>query len=291
MCTIKNYLDTLDKEIQLRLNGYQTTLLEAKFEKKAQACYVYSLHESNRTRSKFEDILNAFKQSFDKGFGCYQVPEREVPKAKLQPENLCTIIGFKKDKDGNSAMICLKEKIKDGHLLCIPPSITQIVAEISALEHVCQFQGSLSPITRNSVEKFNNQYSPAKEIPNALSKLFSTEDLTLPSFQVKEIPENEYVILKDNNRPGNSEQREFVCNALSTPDFTIKIGPPGSGKTTSIVELIIQLIKRRKRILLVASTNVAVDNIIEHLKDHLDLACIKRYGNGENDRIRNLSLF
>lgn len=285
MCTIKNYLDTLDKEIQLRLNGYQTTLLEAKFEKKAQACYVYSLHESNRTRSKFEDILNAFKQSFDKGFGCYQVPEREVPKAKLQPENLCTIIGFKKDKDGNSAMICLKEKIKDGHLLCIPPSITQIVAEISALEHVCQFQGSLSPITRNSVEKFNNQYSPAKEIPNALSKLFSTEDLTLPSFQVKEIPENEYVILKDNNRPGNSEQREFVCNALSTPDFTIKIGPPGSGKTTSIVELIIQLIKRRKRILLVASTNVAVDNIIEHLKDHLDLACIKRYGNGENDRI------
>ncbi len=34
MCTIKNYLDALDKEIQLRLNGYQTTLLEAKFEKR-----------------------------------------------------------------------------------------------------------------------------------------------------------------------------------------------------------------------------------------------------------------
>ncbi len=285
MCTIKNNLDTLDKEIQLRLNGYQTTLLEAKFEKEDHACYVYSLHESNRTRSKFGDVLNAFKQSLDKGFGCYQVPEREVPKAKLQPENLCTIIGFKKDKDGKSAMIWLKEKIKDGHLLCIPPSITQIVAKIFVLEHICKFQGSLSPITRNSVEKFNNQYNLSKEIPEALSKLFSPEDLRLPSFLVKEIPENEYVILKDNNRPGNSEQRKFVCNALSTPDFTIKIGPPGSGKTTSIVELVIQLIKRKKRILLVASTNVAVDNIIERLKDHLDLSCIKRYGNGENDRI------
>lgn len=285
MCTIKNYLDALDKEIQLRLNGYQTTLLEAKFEKKDNAGYIYSLYESKRTRSKFEDVLNAFKQSFDNGFGCYQVPEREVPKAKLQPENLCTIIGFKKDKDGSSAKIWLKEKIKDGHLLCISPSITPIVAEISALEYICKFQASLSPITRKNVEKFNTQYSSAKEIPNALSKLFSTENLTLPSFQVKEIPENEYVILKDNNRPGNSEQRKFVCNALSTPDFTIKIGPPGSGKTTSIVELIIQLIKRRKRILLVASTNVAVDNIIERLANHLDLASIKRYGNGENDRI------
>lgn len=285
MCTIKNYLDALDKEIQLRLNGYQTTLLEAKFEETDNAGYVYSLYESKRTRSKFEDVLNAFKQSFDKGFGCYQVPERTVPKAKLQPENLCTIIGFKKNKDGSPAMIRLKEKIKDGHLLCISPSITPIIAEISALEYICKFQASLSPITRNNVEKFNAQYSSAKEIPTVLSKLFLKECLTLPSFQVKEIPENEYVILKDNNRPGNSEQRKFVCNALSTPDFTIKIGPPGSGKTTSIVELIIQLIKRRKRILLVASTNVAVDNIIERLANHLDLACIKRYGNGENDRI------
>ncbi len=285
MCTIKNYLLARDKEIQLRLNGYQTTLLEVKLEKETHDGYCYSLHESNRTNSKFEDILNAFKQNFDKGFGCYQVPETEVPKAKLIPENQCTIVGFIKGKENIPTKIWLRKKIKDGHLLCIPPSITQIVAEIWALEHICNFKGPLSPIVRDSIEKFNSQYSISKEIPSALSKLFSKENLTLPTFQAEELPENEYVILKDNNRPGNSEQRKFVCNALSTPDFTIKIGPPGSGKTTSIVELVIQLIKRKKRILLVASTNVAVDNIIERLKEHLDLVCIKRYGNGENERI------
>ncbi len=285
MCTIKNYIHALDKETQLRLNGYQTSLLEVKSEKKLNDGYAYSLHESSRTNSRFADILNAFKQSFDKGWGCYQVPEVEVPKAQLKPENLCTILDFKKEEGNDTATILLREKVKDGYLLCIPPSIIQIVAEISALEHICNHKENLSPIVRDGIEKFNEQYNTPKEIPNALSKLFSSEELTLPSFQPKEIPEDEYVILKDNNRPGNSEQREFVCNALSTPDFTIKIGPPGSGKTTSIVELIIQLIKRKKRILLVASTNVAVDNIIERLKGHLDLACIKRYGNGENDRI------
>ena len=286
MCTIKNYLHALDKEIQLRLNGYQTSLLEAEFiGKDGETGYTYSLQESSRTNSKFEDVLNTFKQSFDKGFGCYQVPEGEVPKASLKPENLCTVLDFKKEKNGNPPTIRLGQKLKDGHLLCTPPSIVQIAAEISALEHICEFQGSFSPIVRDSVEKFNNKHTIPKEIPNALSKLFSTAELSLPAFQTIELPENKYVILKDNNRPGNSEQRKFVCNALSTPDFTIKIGPPGSGKTTSIVELIIQLVRRRKRILLVASTNVAVDNIIERLKDYLDLACIKRYGNNENDRV------
>lgn len=98
MCTIKNYLLALDKEIQLRLYGYQTTLLEAKFLKQDNVGYAYTLQESTRTNSKFEDILNAFKQNFDKGFGCYQVPEAEVPKAKLIPENRCNIVGFKKEK-------------------------------------------------------------------------------------------------------------------------------------------------------------------------------------------------
>ena len=78
-------------------------------------------------------------------------------------------------------------------------------------------------------------------------------------------------VLTDANRPGTREQRQFVEMALGTPDFAILEGPPGSGKTTAICELILQLVMRRKRVLLCASTHVAVDNVIERLMDERKL--------------------
>jgi len=51
------------------------------------------------------------------------------------------------------------------------------------------------------------------------------------------------VIKEDEKRDGYAEQREFVEKALNTPDFAILEGPPGSGKTTVILELICQIIK------------------------------------------------
>ena len=40
-------------------------------------------------------------------------------------------------------------------------------------------------------------------------------------------------------------------------------GPPGSGKTTAILEFIYQATSIGKKVLLVASTHVAVDNVLE----------------------------
>ncbi|TMX32988.1 heavy metal resistance protein CzcA [Vibrio rotiferianus] len=76
---------------------------------------------------------------------------------------------------------------------------------------------------------------------------------------------DDYYVLTDGAREGTSQQREFVNIALNTPDFAFLEGPPGSGKTTAICELILQLIKRGKRILLCASTHVAVDNVLERM--------------------------
>lgn len=66
---------------------------------------------------------------------------------------------------------------------------------------------------------------------------------------------------------GIEEQRDFVRKALGSPDFSILEGPPGSGKTTVICELVMQHIEQGKRVLLCASTHVAVDNVLERLKD------------------------
>lgn len=73
-----------------------------------------------------------------------------------------------------------------------------------------------------------------------------------------------YVLDKDIE--GVDEQRGFVAQALSSPDFAVLEGPPGSGKTTVICELVMQLVERGKRVLLCASTHVAVDNVLERLK-------------------------
>ena len=68
---------------------------------------------------------------------------------------------------------------------------------------------------------------------------------------------------------GSDQQKKFVEKALGSKDFSILIGPPGSGKTATLIELISQCIKRGERILLVASTHVAIDNILERLTDPL----------------------
>jgi hypothetical protein len=81
---------------------------------------------------------------------------------------------------------------------------------------------------------------------------------------------------------GVEEQRSFVRQALASPDFSILEGPPGSGKTTVICELVMQFVEQGKRVLLCASTHVAVDNVLERLKDkgqkHCDHVLAVRIG-------------
>lgn len=63
----------------------------------------------------------------------------------------------------------------------------------------------------------------------------------------------------------NLSQREAVQFALSAEDVAIIHGPPGTGKTTSVVAFIRQAILRGEKILACAPSNTAVDNILERL--------------------------
>jgi hypothetical protein len=74
-----------------------------------------------------------------------------------------------------------------------------------------------------------------------------------------------WTTLTDEELDGTDEQRKFVARALGTPDLAILEGPPGSGKTTAICELVRQLAADGQRVLLCASTNAAIDNVLERL--------------------------
>jgi hypothetical protein len=108
------------------------------------------------------------------------------------------------------------------------------------------------------------QDKPAKDHGPLLRLFDRAGKTTWPGF----IPSGnsyEWKILTDESRPGTLEQRDFVRKAMDTSDFALLEGPPGSGKTTAICELITQAVQQGQRILLCASTHVAIDNVIERL--------------------------
>ncbi|GAV57283.1 AAA_11 domain-containing protein/AAA_12 domain-containing protein [Cephalotus follicularis] len=63
-------------------------------------------------------------------------------------------------------------------------------------------------------------------------------------------------------------QKVAISKAMSSKDVFLLHGPPGTGKTTTVVEIILQEVKRGSKILACAASNIAVDNIVERLVPH-----------------------
>ncbi|KAL4946047.1 hypothetical protein BDV06DRAFT_218754 [Aspergillus oleicola] len=63
----------------------------------------------------------------------------------------------------------------------------------------------------------------------------------------------------------NDSQKEAIRFALASRDIALIHGPPGTGKTHTLIELITQMVKRNKRVLVCGPSNISVDNIVERL--------------------------
>ncbi len=63
----------------------------------------------------------------------------------------------------------------------------------------------------------------------------------------------------------NEYQQDAVKRAMAADDVALVHGPPGTGKTTVLVEIIRQHVSRGERVLATAPSNIAVDNILEKL--------------------------
>lgn len=70
----------------------------------------------------------------------------------------------------------------------------------------------------------------------------------------------------DNNL--DTDQKEAVKFALEMKNLAVIHGPPGTGKTTTLVEIILHMIHAGNKVLVCAPSNIAVDNLVERLANH-----------------------
>ncbi|SFP01699.1 IGHMBP2 family helicase [Hydrogenimonas thermophila] len=112
-----------------------------------------------------------------------------------------------------------------------------------------------------NLEKMRHIGSPMSHIRDILLGLTTQSK---PSKTLHFLPDNENL---------NNKQKEAVGKALGAKDIALIHGPPGTGKTTAVVETIVQLVKQGKKVLATADSNVAVDNMLERLskKDEINL--------------------
>jgi hypothetical protein len=197
--------------------------------------------------STFEAFFDA-KSIFD------QPPTRRGHKVIWPPkEQSIAILGY--DREAQALLLAdLPEPIVDADAPDQPSTLLYLRPNTWPLE--CQ---------RRAIETLEQRPTPRL---SPLMRLISTAP-TWPQVSPVAHGEGDWAILRRDAhgrlRDGTEEQRRFVAMALATPDFAVLEGPPGSGKTTAICELIVQLARAQKRVLLVASTHVAVDNVLERL--------------------------
>ena len=156
------------------------------------------------------------------------------------------------DKNESENYIVLKSQPK-GNILYLQPNTYQLVQQLLALD------------------KLRNR--PLPEHQPILNLFGYPDDRCWDNQDAPKISDENFYILNDTTRNGVAEQRKFVEKALNSPDFSLLEGPPGSGKTTTIIELIVQFALQGKRVLLCSATHAAIDNVIERIMGRYKNVC------------------
>ena len=108
-----------------------------------------------------------------------------------------------------------------------------------------------------------------------------------PRFEKLEDKENEFSEATSNL---NESQRKAVQNILQAQDVAIIHGPPGTGKTTTLVAAIAETLKKERQVLVCAPSNTAVDWLTEKL--HAQNIQVTRLGHPArvNETLEHLTL-
>ncbi|BDY12443.1 IGHMBP2 family helicase [Hydrogenimonas cancrithermarum] len=115
----------------------------------------------------------------------------------------------------------------------------------------------------NNLERIRHIESPFSQLRDIVLGLAVAKPAKIVSFDSQ-------------NERLNEKQHVAVAKALGAKEIALIHGPPGTGKTTAVVEAVVQFVKAGKKVLAAADSNVAVDNMLEKLaeKEGIDLVRI-----------------
>ncbi|MFN8253663.1 MAG: AAA domain-containing protein [Ferruginibacter sp.] len=118
----------------------------------------------------------------------------------------------------------------------------------------------LAPDTRTTsiMKKVLNELEQNKPLYTLFEQLHNTNE-TAPVAA----PVNNNISFRNKNL--NESQQQAVNAIVQNEQLTIVHGPPGTGKTTTLVEAIVQLVAAGEKVLVTAPSNTAVDNIAKGL--------------------------
>lgn len=117
---------------------------------------------------------------------------------------------------------------------------------------------------------YYNLTNKQKKYPQIFEKLLKDKDnLLFHYFTKKQVDtgknearrKKEMLLIEQ----ANLSQKQAIHQAISERISVIE-GPPGTGKTTTILNILANLIYQNKRVLVVSKNNSAIENIVEELK-------------------------
>ncbi|XP_045414205.1 DNA-binding protein SMUBP-2 isoform X1 [Lemur catta] len=228
------------------------------------------------------------RRSWQENISLKELQSRGVCLLKLQVSSQCTglygrlLVTFEPRKCGSAAVlpsnsftsgdiVGLYDAASEGSQLAtgILTRITQKSATV-AFDESHDFQLSLDREHAYRLLKLANDvtYKRLKKALIALKKYHSG-----PASLLIEVlfgtsapsPASEINPVTFYNASLDTSQKEAVSFALSQKELAIIHGPPGTGKTTTVVEIILQAVKQGLKVLCCAPSNVAVDNLVERL--------------------------
>jgi hypothetical protein len=120
------------------------------------------------------------------------------------------------------------------------------------------------------LERWCEAQNRSHSIFKAMALDHSTADIKYPN-----------ITLIDDSIKRNPNQHEAVRLALSEAPLVLIKGPPGTGKTTVITEIVRQLIDKNQKVLVCSQTHQAVRNVLERLHRAGEYRML-RHGDADN---------